>query len=154
MDNFVVGLLCQAESSPSISRFFKTIAIEFPILLESLNPQIEKSVPQKSYINSLRDILPQIITLHLTYYLDVNCKNGQKYILTVYQTTISNNVLTMGMGIVNQRGDYHSFGLIESSASKRLEISSAMKSLIEKTGFYDEIVDSCVGIMYDCCPSQ
>ena len=154
VDNLVVGLLCQSESSRSISRFLETIAIEFPILLESSVPGIKKSVPQKSYINSLRDVLPQIISLHLNDYLDSNLKNGQKYIITIDQTTISNNLGIMGMGLVNQRGDYHSLGLIESSASKGLEISSEMKSLIEKTGCYDEIIESCVGIMSDRCVAQ
>jgi hypothetical protein len=154
VDNIAVGLLCQAESSRSISRFFETIAKEFPVFLESSDSQFKKNTPQKSYINSLRDILPQLITLHLSDYLNVNCKDGQKYILTIDQTTISDNVSIIGMGIVNQRGDYHSLGLIESSARKGLDISSAMKSLVENTGFYDEIIDSCVGIMSDRCASQ
>ena len=75
-------------------------------------------------------------------------------ILTVDQTTISNNVGIMGMGIVNHVGEHHSIGLIESNAAKAPEISSDMKNIIEKTGFYKPILDATTGIMSDRCACQ
>jgi hypothetical protein len=152
IDNIAVDLLCNGETSMGISRFFDSISNEFPILLQC--PGIQKSVPRNSYINSLRDILPKISILHLADFLDINSKNGQKYVLTIDQTTVSNNCGILGMGIVNQKGEHHAIGLIESSASKALQISADMKSLIQNTGFYDEIITSTIGLMTDRCAAQ
>ena len=49
VDNLVVGLLCQSESSRSISRFLDTITIEFPIFLESSVIRIKKRPSEKLY---------------------------------------------------------------------------------------------------------
>ena len=60
--------------------------------------------------------------------------------ITIDQTTISENCVIMGMGIVNQKGEHHAIGLIASSASKGLEIGDDMIALIRNTGFYQKIM--------------
>jgi hypothetical protein len=154
VDNVAVSLLCQGETSYSISRFFETLCSEFPVLLQSSDLVKEKSFPKNSYINSLRDCLPIISTLQLSSFLDDHATDGKKLILTVDQTTISDNVGIMGMGIVNNLGHHHSIGLVESNASKSLDISSDMRNIIQKTGFSSSILENTVGIMSDRCAAQ
>ena len=87
-------------------------------------------------------------------FLDINSQDEQKYVITIDQTTISENCGIMGMGIVNQKGEHHAIGLIASSASKGLEISDDMIALIRNTGFYQEIMKNTVAVMSDRCAAQ
>ena len=128
-----MSLLCQGDTSMSIARFFEGLSSEFPILVETSDPIIKKKCPKKSYINSLRDCLPAIANRQLGDFLNIHATDEKKLIITIDQTTISKNCSIMGMGIVNSEGDHHSIGLVESSASKALEISNDMKNIIQKT---------------------
>ena len=107
VDRLIVSLLCQGDNSQAILRFFASLVREFPVMLITESPDIKKKLPQKSYINSLRDIVPDVLTSHLAYFLETNETKDQRYTLSVDQTTISKNCGTLGMGLINQAGNYH-----------------------------------------------
>ena len=154
VDRLAVSLLCQGESSRGIVNFFKAFAAECPVLLISNNPDVKKRLPKKSYINSLRDIVPEVLESHLDDFIDKNEKQDEKFVLTGDQTTISNNTGILGMGLVDSTGNYHAIGLTESRAGTAVEINSAMQNLVSQTGFSERILKSTVGLMTDKCAAQ
>ena len=70
IDRITVGLLCEGETGRGIERFFNALTNEFPVFLKTNNGETKKQIPRKSYINSLRDIMPEINTLHLADFLE------------------------------------------------------------------------------------
>ena len=140
VDRIAVSLLSEGESSRGIVRFFEALASEFPVLKTS-DCEMKKNIPRKSYINSLRDVLPNLNSLHLSTFLENTTRKKEKLTLSVDQTTISSNTGIMGMGVSDQSGNFHLIGLMQTTASKGLEIKEAMKQLLKNTGYHQQILN-------------
>ena len=153
VDRIAVSLLSEGELSRGIVRFFEALASEFPVLKTS-DCEMKKNIPRKSYINSLRDVLPNLNSLHLSTFLENTTRKKEKLTLSVDQTTISSNTGIMGMGVSDQSGNFHLIGLMQTTASKGLEIKEAMKQLLKNTGYHQQILNMSVALISDRCAAQ
>ena len=149
MDKLTISLLAEGESAESIIRFYKTLAREFPLLIDN-DDHFEKRVPSDFYVRSLRDQIAPLNSGQLDHYLS----GSSSLTLCVDDSPVMDNENVISISLANESGKMHCLVIDYSEAKTGDAIANEMIELVTKSGRGQEIFEKLKAIQSDLAPKQ
>ena len=137
---YAISLMCQGESSMSIWRSLRTLAMICPEVLENADGSVG-SVPCRQTLDIWRSQIPALNTIHCQQFIE----SDNEFIVAVDATDISNTQL-LNFGLFNTRREYICLATQVLIGKDHVAISDMMKTMLEP---YPEVVGKLNGIISD-----
>ena len=128
---YAISLMCQGESSMSIWRSLRTLAMICPEVLENSDGSVG-SVPCRQTLDIWRSQIPALNTIHCQQFIE----SDNEFIVAVDATDISNTQL-LNLGLFNSRREYICLATQVLIGKDHVAISDLMKTMLEP---YPEVV--------------
>ena len=137
---YAISLMCQGESSMSIWRSLRTLAMICPEVLENADGSVG-SIPSRQTLDYWRSQIPALNTIHCKQFIE----SDDEFVLAVDATDISNTQL-LNLGVFNSSREYICLATQVLIGKDHIAISDMMKTMLEP---YPEVVDKLNGIISD-----
>ena len=142
---FAINLMCQGESSMSVWRSLRTLAMICPEVLENDDGSIG-NVPCRKTLDIWRSQIPVLNTIHCKQFIE----DDDSFALAVDATDISNTQL-LNLGLFNSRREYICLDTRVLIGKDHESISNLMKEMLEP---YQEVIPKLYGLISDQAKAQ
>lgn len=149
MDKLTISLLAEGESAESIIRFYKTLAREFPVLINN-DDHFEKRVPSDFYVRSLRDQICPLNAGQLGHFLS----ESSSLTLMIDDSPVADNENIMAISLCNESGKVHCLVMDYTEAKNGDQIAAEMIRHVTRSGRGQEIFAKLKAIQSDLAAKQ